>query len=205
VIVLYVRNCPDVAGVFSEWIARILPGLRSLEIFLARIFLRHTDRIKIENTIGSLCEPQDRFITPREACPAVQPVFEAPNDPVTQPKAKPLGDAIDEYIEGKDLAAFPDMVPGLPAQAAIVGQDPHALLERVALRLQIFGETELFLVFLSDVIGRRRYNQASGTIWNASKEIQSIAFEKRSRYTRSVPWGDPGATFLKQAILLPNA
>ena len=101
----YVRNFPDwilveaVVGGKSPKIGRVLAeriaaGLASFRISFfhrmafARIELRHTDRVQIEYIVIGLGEPEQRFITTRQAFIRMKPEVESPD--YTIPELKPL-------------------------------------------------------------------------------------------------------------------
>src|SRR5262249_5039 len=96
VVVLHVGNDPNVAGILSERVARILTLLGAFERLLPRILLRHTDRVEIEHVVVAFGEPDDVFIAAREAVLAMQPVLEAPDDTVSELHAERLTNAVDE-------------------------------------------------------------------------------------------------------------
>jgi hypothetical protein len=47
-IMLNVRNIPNISGVLAKWICGRLPLLGALEILFPRIFLRYSDWIKVK-------------------------------------------------------------------------------------------------------------------------------------------------------------
>jgi hypothetical protein len=46
-VMFHVRDGPDIARVFPEWVARILPRLFAIEIFFPGILLRNPDCVEI--------------------------------------------------------------------------------------------------------------------------------------------------------------
>ena len=51
VVVLNVGDDPDIAGILAKGISRELTGLWSFEMPLARILLRYTDGVKVEDVV----------------------------------------------------------------------------------------------------------------------------------------------------------
>ena len=100
----------------SAWrTTRQLTRLRPLEVLLAWIFRRHTNRIKFEIVIIRLSEPQDRFVATGKAPSAVKPVLEMPDDAVPQFEPMLMEDRIKPDIEREYFSAI-DVVSDLPTQ-----------------------------------------------------------------------------------------
>ena len=75
-VALDVGNVPQVARILAERVARQLPCFRPLEVLLARILLRDSDRIEVEEVVVRLSEPDDRFVPSGEALRTMKPVLE---------------------------------------------------------------------------------------------------------------------------------
>lgn len=58
VVVLYIGDRPQISGVLAQGVAGILPGLRTFEVFLSRIFLWNADRIEVEDTVVAFLNHQ---------------------------------------------------------------------------------------------------------------------------------------------------
>lgn len=152
-VVLNVRNHPNVARIFPQRIARILTCLFALVVFFSGIFLRSSNGIQIENVIARFREPENSLIAPRQTPATVQSVFEGPNNSVSQFKPEPFANSIDEYIEWKNLSALPNMIAHLPAEASVASQNAGAFLECVPLEFQVVAESDSFFILFADIVG----------------------------------------------------
>jgi hypothetical protein len=125
VVVLDVGDRPHVARVLAERVARRVAGVGTLEVALARVLLRHAHRVQVEH-VALAREPEDGLVPAREAAAAVEAMLEMPDDAVAEAEPVAREVRVEEHVEREDLARV-DVVPHLPADAAVVGQHAHAL------------------------------------------------------------------------------
>jgi hypothetical protein len=178
VVVLDVRDHPNIARIFTQWVAGVLALLRSFERFLARILLGHSNGIKIEDVIVAFGEPDDGFVTPTQTVLAVQSVLEAPDDAVTQLHPEFFANLIDVEIEWENLAVSRYVIPSLPTQATIVCESAMALLEGLFLLLKVVLEHEPLLILLANVVWGRRNDEPCLTIGNLPQKCKAITVEQ---------------------------
>lgn len=154
VIALHVRESPHVARVLALGVPRELADVRSLEVFLARIFRRNPYRVEIPGVIVSPRPPVDRFVSAREPLGAVKAVAETPDDSVAELEALRLKDGIENRVERDDLSVF-HIIADLPADGAFRMQQPNALANHTLLRLDVSVERSSRFVFFSEVVRGR--------------------------------------------------
>jgi hypothetical protein len=81
-IVLNIRDYPHITRIFSERIARKLPGVWALEVTFSRIFLRNSDRIKVKDIAVRFGKPDDHFVSPGEPSGTMQAVLKMPHNSI---------------------------------------------------------------------------------------------------------------------------
>src|ERR1700733_1940430 len=97
---LHVRNFPHVGRILSQWIPAPFTLLRPLVITLARIFLWHPYRIKIEVVVAPFCKPEDCLMSSTESAAGVDTMPKGPNNAITEEKLFLLcEDSVDQRVE----------------------------------------------------------------------------------------------------------
>jgi hypothetical protein len=135
-VVLYVRYYPHISGVLAERVTRILSRFGTLVVLLSRVLGRNSNRVKVENVVVTLGEPQDGFVPPREPSATVKSMLEVPDNAVPQPQAEIDEDRVEESVKRLDLASL-NVVAHLPADASALVEDSHGTGDSLPLGIQI--------------------------------------------------------------------
>jgi hypothetical protein len=91
-IVLYIGDDPDVAGILPQRVRGKFTPPWALERALSRILLRNPNRIQVEHVVCTFCEPQNCLVPARQSLGAMKAMFKVPNNTIPQ-----LESVLDEY------------------------------------------------------------------------------------------------------------
>jgi len=83
VVVLDIRDVPDVRRILATRVAGILSRLRSLKMLLAWVLLWDANIIEVEDVIIRLGEPEDNLVSPREPARTMKSMAKMPYDSIT--------------------------------------------------------------------------------------------------------------------------
>src|SRR5262245_52731134 len=177
VVRLHVREGPHVPGVLAQRVAGVRAGALALPPALARILLRHADGIEVEHRLASLGEPEQHLVASRETLRAVQSVLEVPHDTIAQDEFPVLlEDGVEDHVERDDLLRR-DVVADLPADAAAGPEHAHALVDHLALALEVALERGAppALVRLVEMVRRRRDDELHAAVRHGTQQVERVA------------------------------
>jgi hypothetical protein len=135
-ITFYVGDDPQVARVLTQWVARVFPGIRSFEVFLAGIFLWNANGVQVEDIIVSLGEPDDSLVSARKPLRAMQSMLEVPDDTVSHLQPKFHENRVKHCIE-RNNCPIVNVVPNLPANAPARSKTPDTLSNYLSLLFEV--------------------------------------------------------------------
>ncbi len=173
VVVLDVGKRPHIAWVLPQRIARQLARVRPLEVPLAGVLRRDSDRVQVPRVIVSLRPPVDRLVATRESPCAVQAVAEVPDDAVTEFQAVRTKDRIEKRVKRDDFPVL-YVVADLPADGALRMQQSYALADDLPLMREVRIHGSLALIGLSQVVGRRRNDKLEPSLRQPPHELQVV-------------------------------
>lgn len=173
VVVLHVRDNPEVAGILAVRIPRQLPAPRPFEVSLARILGRHSDWVEIELVSVGLCKPIDGFVSTRQSLRAMQPVLEVPDNAVAHLEAVVFEDAIQRNVQ-RHYFALLDVISHLPANRSFGMEQPHTFGDHCRLFLNVLIERRTPFVRFTDIVGWRRDDERYALVRQCAHESEIV-------------------------------